>query len=336
MSAAPVGIIANPASGKDIRRLVAHASVFDNEEKRNIVRRAVLGAAAAGATRFVGMPDQNGLVQAAFDGLRASAILEFVETPGTASALDTERASAAMRNAGCAAVIVLGGDGTNRAVAKGWKHVPLISVSTGTNNVFPRMIEGTVAGAAAGLVATGQLTLKEVASQVKLVHVSIDGERDDLALIDAVFLDERFVGSRAIWDAARIRIIVLSRADPAAMGMAGIGGLLQPLDDAGDGGLVVEVGAGEFALNAPIAPGLFSRLPIRKHRPIRFDESLRIEGPGIIALDGERERLLKPGQEAHLRVLRDGPLAIDVARAMTISACRGYFRIPAEGEQDAS
>jgi len=34
-----IGIIANPASGKDIRRLVAHASVFDNREKAHIVRR---------------------------------------------------------------------------------------------------------------------------------------------------------------------------------------------------------------------------------------------------------------------------------------------------------
>lgn len=34
-----IGIIANPQSGRDIRRLVAHASVFDNEEKVNIVER---------------------------------------------------------------------------------------------------------------------------------------------------------------------------------------------------------------------------------------------------------------------------------------------------------
>ena len=32
----PIGIIANPASGKDIRCLVAHGSVFDNVEKSNI------------------------------------------------------------------------------------------------------------------------------------------------------------------------------------------------------------------------------------------------------------------------------------------------------------
>ena len=43
-----VGIIANPASGKDIRRLIAHGSVFDNQEKVNIVRRVMLGLQAAG------------------------------------------------------------------------------------------------------------------------------------------------------------------------------------------------------------------------------------------------------------------------------------------------
>ena len=41
-----VGIIANPASGKDIRRLIAHGSVFDNQEKVNIVRRVMLGFAS--------------------------------------------------------------------------------------------------------------------------------------------------------------------------------------------------------------------------------------------------------------------------------------------------
>ena len=59
---ATVGIIANPASGKDIRRLVAHASVFDNNEKINIVRRVLLGLDAvpplrrAFARRGMGFP----------------------------------------------------------------------------------------------------------------------------------------------------------------------------------------------------------------------------------------------------------------------------------------
>jgi len=34
---AAVGIVANPASGKDVRRLVGAASVVDNNEKVNVV-----------------------------------------------------------------------------------------------------------------------------------------------------------------------------------------------------------------------------------------------------------------------------------------------------------
>ena len=36
-----IGIIANPMSGKDIRRLVSHATVIDNNEKINIIERVV-------------------------------------------------------------------------------------------------------------------------------------------------------------------------------------------------------------------------------------------------------------------------------------------------------
>ncbi len=54
---ATVGIIANPAAGKDIRRLVAQASVFDNTEKVNIVRRVLLGLEAVGVEQVIFMPD---------------------------------------------------------------------------------------------------------------------------------------------------------------------------------------------------------------------------------------------------------------------------------------
>ena len=50
-------------------------------------------------------------------------------------------------------IVVLGSDGTNRVVAAASADVPLVSISTGTNNAFPRPVEPTVAGLAAGLVA---------------------------------------------------------------------------------------------------------------------------------------------------------------------------------------
>ena len=43
-----VGIIANPAAGKDIRRLVAHGRVVSNQEKANILRRVFAGVVSTG------------------------------------------------------------------------------------------------------------------------------------------------------------------------------------------------------------------------------------------------------------------------------------------------
>ena len=46
-----VGIIANPASGRDIRRLVSHASVFPTAEKANMVQRVFAALGALGVPR---------------------------------------------------------------------------------------------------------------------------------------------------------------------------------------------------------------------------------------------------------------------------------------------
>ncbi len=321
-----IGIIANPASGKDIRRLVAQASVFDNREKRSIVRRTILGANAVGIEHFIYLPDSHGIVDSALDDLDADAEFEALESPETDTALDTIRVASQMRTRGADTVIILGGDGTNRAFALGWLDAPLVSISTGTNNVFPRMIEGTVAGAAAGLVASGKITLEEASGQAKAIHVEIDGERDDLALIDAVVLDEPFVGSKAVWDVRRLRTIVLARAEPSAVGMSAIGGLLQPVTADMDGGLHIAIGDGLEVL-APIAPGLYRPVPIRNVSRLALSEAVEVSGPGVIALDGERERRLAPGQQARLSVRRDGPHVIDAPAVLRLAACRGLFKV---------
>lgn len=321
-----IGVVVNPASGKDIRRLVASASVFDNREKLSIVRRAVLGAMAAGVERFVYMPDVHAIVGSAVADLRDDADFEPLPSPSTDSALDTTRAAERMRELDVGCVITLGGDGTNRAFALGWQDAPLVAISTGTNNVFPQMVEGTVAGAAAGLVASGKVRLREASRQVKAVHVVVEGEKDDLALIDAVFLDEAFVGARAIWSPARLKTLVLARAEPAVVGMSAIGGLLQPVPDCADAGLLVEAGPGGHAVTAPIAPGLYAPVHVRTFRQIDLGETVEVRGPGVLALDGERERPIKPGQVARLTVRRDGPIVVDVPAVMHRAATRGFFR----------
>ena len=54
---ASIGIIANSASGKDIRRLVAHATVFNNNEKANILERIIISAQELGVDKVIIMPD---------------------------------------------------------------------------------------------------------------------------------------------------------------------------------------------------------------------------------------------------------------------------------------
>jgi predicted polyphosphate/ATP-dependent NAD kinase len=334
MATGPIGIAANPASGKDVRRLVARASVFDNQEKCAIIRRAIVGAMAASAREFRFLPDTHGITEAALEEFSADLHFEPVDSPATGSALDTTRAALGLKEAGCAVVITLGGDGTNRAFALGWRDAPLLPVSTGTNNVFPRFVEATIAGAAAGLIATGAVALEEVAKRAKTISVEIEDEKDDLALIDAVLTRQRFVGSRALLDADQLQLALLTRAEPSAVGITAIGGLLQPVSQNDDHGLLLKMGKGD-TICAPIAPGLYQDVSVRSVSTTPFGQRIAISGPGVLAFDGERERSLKPGQKAWFRLERNGPWVIDTQRTLELAACRGVFRRDSTGETNA-
>lgn len=322
-----IGLIANPASGKDVRRLVARASVFDNQEKGAILRRALAGiAAATGDARIAWLDDSHGIVARALAESPAGLAAEPVAAARTASALDTTTAARSMRALPCAVLLTLGGDGTHRAVARGWQDAPLIPVSTGTNNVFPMLIEATVAGAAAGVIASGAVALEEVARPHQLVHVQIDGEEHDLALIDVVLTRERFVGARALLEPDALETVLLTRADPAAIGMTALGGLVHPLPEQDEDGLLLGLGAGGTPWRVPIAPGHYRTVHIEHCRRVHPGETVTVRGPGVLAFDGERERTLAPGQQAHFRVRRDGPRVVDVAATLALAAQRRTFR----------
>ena len=47
----------------------------------------------------------------------------------------------------------------------------------------------------------------------------------------------------------------------------------------------------------------------------------------VLAFDGERERTLKPEQEATLTITREGPRVVDVAAALHYAAERGAFKL---------
>ena len=329
-----VGIIANPASGKDIRRLVAHGSTFDNNEKINIVRRVLLGLDATGVDRVAYLPDGYGIVERAAAVAKPRLALVPLAMPVVGNGSDSTEAAQRLRDLGAKAIVTLGGDGTNRAVAKGCGHSPLVPISTGTNNVFPRMVEGTLAGIAAGLVAVGVAANRpgnpRVIRRAPRLEVLVDGSPADIALIDVVTSPRQWLGARALWEPTHLREIVLSRISAAAIGIAGIGGALFPDACEGCFGAWVAVGDGAAAagnVTVPIAPGLLRDVPIRDARLIAQDQVVPLAGgPCTVALDGERElEILDPATRLAVRLDPLGPRVIDIDAALQAGAVSGFF-----------
>jgi hypothetical protein len=276
------------------------------------------------------MPDDYAIVPRATENLSLQLRIEPVPMPILANPGDSYEAARRLADLEVECVVTLGGDGTNRVVAKGIGDVPMVAISTGTNNVFPRMIEGTIAGLAAGLVATSDVSRTASIRRQPRLEVMLDGEQKDMALIDAVTSRHTWIGARAIWDAAHIREIVLSRVAPAEIGMCGLGGLLFPGDAGGGKGVHVRLGEGGRQVLAPIAPGLIKSIPIADATLVAPGEIVELDAsPCTVALDGEREfEILKPGHALHVRLDPNGPNVVDVELAIASGAAAGAFTLP--------
>ena len=332
-----VGVVANPAASKDIRRLVAQGRVVPDWEKVNILRRVILGLQAVGIQEVVAMPDRSRLVERAGDDSQVTLDLRLLEMSVFSSEDDTVKAATLMNNSGVACLVTLGGDGTNRAVVKGCTSLPMVAISTGTNNVFPTMVEGTLAGLAAGLLAQGLLDLERVSTVSKTLSIYVDGEYRDMALVDVAMSRERFVATRAIWDMHTIYEVFLTRAEPASIGLSSIGARLEPVSLADEGGLHYSLGEPEAQNNptsessvvlAPIAPGVVHPVPIRSWRRLANGERVQLERRRCtVALDGERAFSVTPDQQLEVEVRRDGPPVVQVDAALHEAATKGLFSV---------
>lgn len=325
-----VGIIANPASGKDIRRLVAYGTVFDNQEKVNIVRRLLLGLEAAGVERVYYMPDYYQIVPKAVEGVCCWQPLSMeilpVDMAATGTQWDSLLAAGKMRQAGAGCLITLGGDGTNRIVAKGCGDVPLVPVSTGTNNVFPVMVEGTIAGLAAGIAARAGKTAGKGILRTKKLIIYQNGCPVDIALVDAVVLDGTFAGARAVWQPETMRQAVLTRGEPHYLGISAIGGNLHPVGAGEAKGLSLCFGEGGGEVLAPIAPGLIAPVRVKHYEVLNEGAFARVlKGACMLALDGEREVAVAEEDEVSIQLTFDGPLVVDVKEVLAQAAKEKNF-----------
>ena len=322
-----VGIIANPSAGKDIRRLVSESRFVSNQEKINIIRRVISALIKMDIEHILLMPDYGNLTREAIKDIDKTDIFEFISIPVFNSEQDTTKAARIMEEKGAGAIVTLGGDGTNRATVLGTSMVPIMPISTGTNNAFPVTIEGTLAGICAASVAKGQVDIEICAPLCRKLSVSVDGALLDVALVDVAVSNKRFVGSRAIWDTSSVSDLYLAKASPETIGLSSIGGFLNPLLNSDDFGLHVELaGKPTQQVLAPVIPGKLERIGISSFEKMPFQQPFTVSGKQCtLALDGERAIPLKEDQVATICVSRDGPPVIDSYKTLLAAAEGGIF-----------
>jgi predicted polyphosphate/ATP-dependent NAD kinase len=293
---------------------------------------------ACGIQHVMMMPEAGGIRGHVKRGLDRSANqgemqfpeLSFVDMRVTGTVEDSRRAAAAMCAAGASAIVVLGGDGTHRAVASACGKVPLAGISTGTNNAFPEHREPTVTGLAVGLAVAGRIPPAVAFQTNKRFVVSVnEGAIEEIALVDVAIVTERYVGARALWRTETFRELLVAFADPEVIGLSAIAGLLEPVSRREPGGLLVSMCPPDEAtlvLHAPIAPGYMRDIGILGWRRLQAGKPHRPAiAAGSIALDGERELSFSERDRVEIDLEEGALTTIDVGACMHYAARHGLM-----------
>jgi predicted polyphosphate/ATP-dependent NAD kinase len=342
-----VGIIANPVSARDIRRVIANATALQITDRANIVLRVLSCLNACGVHKVYMMPENGGIrhhVRRGIDraenqGLKQFPRLDYLDYKISGTAGDTVRAAREMRELGVAAIVVLGGDGTHRAVVSACGAVPIAGISTGTNNAFPEHREPTITGLAVGLAVSGRIPARTAFASNKKLVVAVNGH-EEIALVDVAVVTDRYVGARALWRTETFRELFVTFADPEVIGMSAIAGLLKPVTRLDKHGLHVRLGSGDEAkimLDTPIAPGYMRAIGIRGYRAMPANKKFRPEiADGSIALDGERELSFSQGDEVTVELVANAFKTVNVGACMHYAARHGLMRTNSKHEPATS
>ena len=189
------------------------------------------------------------------------------------------------------------------------------------------MVEATTAGLAAGIVARKLVDEKEIIKTHKRLAVIRNGREIDMALIDAVVLNQLFVGARAIWELPEVRQIICTRAEPTNLGMTAIGGNLHPIGPDDAQGMYLRLGNGQLKVKAAVLPGIIREVGIAEWKLLEPGEEVIVNHkPSVIALDGEREVTVKDTDQVKIRLQHDGPLVVDIEKTIRSAVARGFFK----------
>lgn len=318
-----IGLIINPMAGRDIRRLVAHASLQSQPEKALVAHRLAAGVAAVPDVDVLLPEDRSGFFSWLRDELSKEVAVELVERPQTWDDSTVLWVNMLVQ-AGADALIVVGGDGTQRNVAQANPSVPVLSIAGGTNNVACYLGDQTAGSYAAARFVKDGMELGEGAARAKLLHVTTRG-KEEIALIDVALTRQNFTGAMAVWDPEDVLELILARAEAVRPGLSNVGGHLTPVLFEDDFGLQLRLGENGTAVSSVLAPGLMADLLVTGEHRIAFDQPVTLTaGPkgGSLALDGERTVVLQAGQSAQVVLRRDGPWTLDPVRILAHSKAR--------------
>lgn len=322
-----VGILANAESGRDVRRLVTGATVSDNAEKAAAIARLIAGASVEGVDHVLVMPTSGSVLVPLERHLRqvrrTSPVslpdIEIVDYQPRLDETDTVRAAVAMVSGGCSAIAVLGGDGTHRLAASVCGSVPMLALSTGTNNAFPARHEETSAGRALGLVAAGRISAAAACRQEYAFSVSGPGW-EEMALVDVALVRQRFIGSKAVWRVGDIKEVFVTFGDPAAIGLSSIAAAFGAAErGSGIGARVQLAQPGELGVDVivALAPGHLAAVRVREVQEIHLNERIYLDRESSsVAIDGERTVESSVPGPVTLELVR-GPLTIDPRRCLS-------------------
>ena len=307
-----IGVIANPSAGKDIRRLASGGGLFDFQQKVETARRILVGAYAVGVKEAVLMPDELGISSEAASQAPRGLSTVFLDMKVTATGLDSTRAAEMMnRETGC--IVTIGGDGTNRMVAKGCAETPLLPVSTGTNNMFSYAIDGTVAGLVAGSLVTGRLRLDKVLSQSKKLAIRTSRGQEDIALIDVSTTTKMFTGAKALVDSSSIQEAVLTRSNALSVGVSALCSQIKTVGPEDPSGLHVKLGKNGKKVLAALTPGRVEAINVESCEPIGAGKEIDLSPiDGTVALDGEREFMVDAQTQIKVTLNRGGPRIVNL------------------------
>ncbi len=320
-----------------------------------IVRAGLDGDDGAGA----GFPADLGFPAAGRAGAGARTprwrlIVEPVLPAGSVAddAAGTTEAAAALARAGARCVVTVGGDGTNRAVARGWPDAVICAVPGGTNNAFAPAVDPVAAGLAAGLFAADPAAARDHAHARPRLVVRPGTAAGTFALVDVAVVRGAWVGAHAVWNPDTLVEAIVTRADPTVSGLAGLAGMVWPLLPGAPadppravhlllGPQRVGAGAderrgdspspGARTVLAPLGPGQLVPVVVRAWHPLEVDESIRLgpyPEPVTLAFDGEREAVVEAGTPIEVHLARSPLTLLDAAGLLRALAEAGGLALP--------